>query len=44
MKKQQKVAKPQNYVAMQPQSGYGVHKDKKKALKNGNFKHKKRAF
>ena len=41
MKKVEKTIKPQNFVAMQKQTGAGCHKDKKKAFKNGNFKHKK---
>lgn len=40
MKKVEKTIKPQNYVAMQKQSGYGSHKDKKKAQRNGLYKHK----
>lgn len=45
--KSQKVepAKPRNFVAKNAvQSGAGAHKDKKKAMKQGDAKHKKKEF
>lgn len=39
------VPKPRNFVAKhQKTSGSGAHKDKKKAEKQGDFKHKKKAL
>lgn len=44
MKKIQNTIKPRNFVAMQKQTGAGVHQNKKKNHQNGVMKHKQRAF